>query len=104
MATRPATAPEHTPRMVGFLWCIHSRIVQVNPAQAVAVFVTTNALAASPLAATALPALKPNQPNHNKPVPAIMRGRLCGGFISLGNPLRFPANKHTARPEAPEQI
>ena len=38
------------------------------------------AWAATPLAASAEPALKPTQPNHRMPVPSIVSGRLCGGI------------------------
>ena len=38
-------------------------------AAAAAVLVTMKAFAARPLAATADPALKPNQPNHRRPAP-----------------------------------
>ena len=31
-----------------------------------------------PLAASALPALKPNQPNHSRPAPSRTNGTLCG--------------------------
>src|SRR4029453_4834371 len=40
--------------------------------------VVVNARAAEPLAATALPALKPNQPNHSRPAPSSVNGTLCG--------------------------
>ena len=39
-----------------------------------------NAWAAWSLAASAEPALKPNQPNHRMPVPRSVNGRLCGGM------------------------
>ena len=79
MATIPATAPETIPRVVGRPLHIHSNNAQLKPAAAVAVLVTTKALVASPLAASALPALKPKHPNHNKPAPKTVKGILCIG-------------------------
>src|SRR4030095_8982281 len=64
MTTRPATAPEQKPRMVGLPRVIHSRSGPTQQAIAVAIVVVMNALAATPSAATALPALKPYQPTH----------------------------------------
>ena len=42
------------------------------------------ATAATPLAASAEPPLKPAQPNHRMPVPIIVIGRLCGGIGVCG--------------------
>ena len=47
-------------------------------------WVATNAETASPLAASALPALKPNHPNHSRPAPIKVIVRLCGGIGSCG--------------------
>ena len=47
-------------------------------AAAAAMFVLTNACAARPLAPRADPALKPNQPNHRRPVPSMLSGSECG--------------------------
>ncbi len=38
----------------------------------------TKASAAMPLAASALPALKPNQPNQSRPAPSSVNGTLWG--------------------------
>jgi hypothetical protein len=46
-----------------------SKNIHDNPAAAAAVFVVAKADTERELAAPADPALKPNQPNHNKPVP-----------------------------------
>src|SRR5574341_843289 len=78
IATSPATAPLAAPSTVGFPRYAHSTNIQVNAAEAVAVFVTTNALVASAPDATALPALKPNHPNHSNEAPSTVSGRLCG--------------------------
>ena len=56
--------------------------------------VLSSAWAASPLAASAEPALNPAQPNHRMPVPRIVSGRLCGCMPSLGQPLRLPRMMH----------
>src|SRR5918992_4213769 len=78
MATRPATAPEAAPSTVGLPRVIHSVNIQPSAAAAAPVFVARNALTARPLASSALPALKPNQPNHSRPAPITVIGRLCG--------------------------
>ena len=52
--------------------------------------VVTKALPASPLAARALPALKPNQPNQSRPAPSTANGRLCGGEE---RPTRLPSSR-----------
>src|SRR5918911_700607 len=78
MATRPATAPEAAPRTVGLPRVIHSVNIQPSAAAAAPVLVARNALAARALASSALPALKPNQPNHSRPAPMTVIGRLCG--------------------------
>src|SRR3989454_6885794 len=78
MATRPATAPEAAPSTVGLPRVSHSVNIQPSAAAAAPVFVAVNALTASPLASSALPALKPNQPNHSRPAPITVIGRLCG--------------------------
>src|SRR5438094_342798 len=78
MATRPATAPEAAPSTVGLPRVAHSVNIQPSAAADAPVLVARNALAASPLASSALPALKPNQPNHSSPAPITVIGRLCG--------------------------
>ena len=60
------------PRLVGRCWCHHSISIHVSAPAAAAVCVVANARPATwPAtgcsAATALPALKPNQPNHSRP-------------------------------------
>src|SRR5262245_9503637 len=84
MATRPATAPEIAPSALGRPRVIHSAASQPIVAVAAAKYVATNALAASPFDASALPALKPNQPTHRRHAPMKLRTRLCGGIGSLG--------------------
>ena len=67
MATRPATAPHAAPTALNFLWWTYWARTQVTVAAAAAVLVATNVVDARPLAASAEPALKPNQPNHSRP-------------------------------------
>src|SRR4030095_9752561 len=79
-ATSPATAPEAAPSTVGLPRELHSVNIHASAAAAVAVFVVMNAWAARPLAASALPALNPNQPNQSRLAPMTVSGRLCGGM------------------------
>src|SRR4030043_709941 len=78
IATSPATAPDARPSTVGFFVCIHSVNIHDIAAMAVAVLVLINAAPASPFAATAEPALNPNQPNQRSPAPVMTRVKLLG--------------------------
>src|ERR1700742_2494601 len=69
IATSPATAPEIPPSALGFPLRIHSATSQPHAAAAAPKCVATNALVARLLAASAAPALNPNQPTHNKHAP-----------------------------------
>ena len=80
IATSPATAPEAAPSTVGLPRELHSVNIQARAAAAAAVLVVMKAWAASPLAASALPALNPNQPNQSRLAPITVNGRLCGGI------------------------
>src|SRR5262245_18662342 len=79
IATSPATAPEIAPSTLGFPLRTHSAPAHPITAAAVAKCVATNALVARLLAATALPALKPNQPTQSKQAPMKLNVTLCGG-------------------------
>ena len=57
------------PSTLGRLWIAHSTAIQPIAAPAVAICVTSMAMPALPLAATAEPALKPNQPSHSMLAP-----------------------------------
>src|SRR5438105_15914923 len=92
MTTRPATAPEQKPSKLGLPRTIHSAIGQTNEATAVAMVVVVNALAATPSAATALPALNPYQPTQSMPVPIMQSTMLCGAMCSLPKPIRLPTS------------
>jgi hypothetical protein len=76
MATSPATRPEHSPSSDGLRRTIHSPIIQLMAPAAAAMCVTSIARPARPSAATAEPALKPNQPTHSRPAPIIVMARL----------------------------
>src|ERR1051326_3525656 len=69
IATRPATAPDAAPSTEGLPLAIHSANIQPRAAAAVAICVTVIAMPARPFAATAEPALKPNQPTHSTEAP-----------------------------------
>src|SRR5664279_4203796 len=90
MATSPATAPDAAPSIDGLPLNIHSPNVHDNTAQAVARYVLMNASAAEPLASSADPALKPNQPNHSSDAPIMVIGRFAGAIDSLPKPMRLP--------------
>ena len=62
---------------------IHSANIQDSAAAAVANCVTTMAMPARPLAATAEPALKPNQPTHSSDAPITEKARLYGAMLSV---------------------
>src|SRR3989304_10556067 len=75
---------------------------QARAAEAAAVLVVTKATPAMPLAARALPLLKPNHPNQSSAVPRSVIGRLCGGIGSRGNPLLLPMTRQATRADMPE--
>src|SRR5262245_54775346 len=80
IATRPATAPDAAPSIVGLPLLIHSATIHPKAAKDAAVCVAMNALDASPPAPRADPALNPNQPTHNIAAPITAKGRLCGAI------------------------
>ncbi len=57
------------PSTLGFLCTSHSENIQASAAAAVAICVTVMAYPARPSAASAEPALKPNQPTHSSEAP-----------------------------------
>ncbi len=79
MATRPATAPEAAPSIVGDPLTIHSPSIHASVAAAVASSVLANTSVAKPLASRFDPTLKPNQPTHSSAEPIMTMGTLCGG-------------------------
>src|SRR5512139_172531 len=102
MATSPATQPDAAPRTVGFPRWNHSAKVHERVAAAAAMWVATNADVDSSPAASALPALKPNQPNQRMAAPRTVIGRLWGAMLSVPKPLRFPTTRAAARALTPE--
>src|SRR5262249_58048301 len=85
-ATSPATAPDAAPSTVGFPRELHSVSIHPSAAAAEAVFVVVNADAARPLAPSALPALKPNQPNHSRLAPMTVIARLSRAIPRCPSP------------------
>src|SRR4051812_40655129 len=101
IATRPATAPDAAPRVVGLPNLSCSTSSQPRIAAAVATVVVVNATPATWLAPRAEPALKPYQPNHSRLAPSSTNGTLCGRPGSRGQPTRLPSTIASARPAAP---
>src|SRR5919106_6874288 len=93
IATRPATAPMAAPSTEGVPRCSQDRVTQVSAAIAAAVLVVTKAVAASPLAPSADPALNPNQPNQRSPAPRTVIGTSCGSVAGAISPVRRPMNR-----------
>src|SRR4051812_6904455 len=83
-ATRPTTIAVAQPTAVGFLSRSMSRKVHATSVPAGASMVVAKASAAIPFAASALPALNPNQPNHSSPAPSSVNGTLCGSSDDEG--------------------
>ena len=79
IATRPTTAPIQNPSALTFLPFVTSKSTHDKPAAAAATWVVEKAVTANEEAPTAEPALNPNHPNHNKPVPNKTYGMLAGG-------------------------
>src|SRR5262245_43327886 len=102
IATSPATAPAAAPSTLGLPFCTQLIVIQVIAAIAVATCVTTNAEVASDPLARALPALKPNQPNHNREAPKTTMVASCGSSGSSPNPRRLPSTTAATSAEIPE--
>src|SRR5690348_12669763 len=101
MPTRPTTSPVAAPTAVALPVRIRSRPTQVRSAVAAAVLVLVNASAAKPLAASAEPALNPNQPNQRRPAPRRTIGTLCG---TIGTRLKYflvPSMRAATNAETP---
>src|SRR5215467_10873485 len=78
MVASPATAPVSKPTNFGFFENTQSSISQTIAANEAATSVFTNASPVTAFTSSALPALKPYQPNQSNPVPSAMRGMLFG--------------------------
>src|SRR5512138_3516440 len=94
----PTTIPVAMPSGLGRP-SSQERSIQTRPAVAAEVFVVRRAFTATPLAASALPALKPNQPTQRSPAPSTVKGMLFGSIGDLPNPLRGPITMAKARAE-----
>ena len=101
-ATRPATAPEAPPSRLGLPLATFSASIQASAAAAVATKVLIMASAAVPLASSAEPALKPNQPTHSSAAPTSVMVSECGGIASLPKPTRLPTSRQPTKPAMPE--
>ena len=101
IAASPATLPVTIPSTEGRPARSHSIAIQVSAAVAAEICVTTSAIAALPLAPSALPALKPNQPTQSMPVPATVSVRLWGGIGVVGQPRRTPSTSATTSAATP---
>ena len=89
------------PSTLGLPFVSHSVNIQAKAAAAVAIWVTAIAMPARPSAATAEPALNPNQPTHSRDAPITVNVRLWGGMASLPYPVRLPSAIAAASPAMP---
>jgi len=76
--TNPPKNPLAIPIAVGLPRKIHSISIHVKPPAEAAIVVLTKAVVARELEESALPPLKPNQPNQSKPIPRRTNGTLWG--------------------------
>src|SRR5690242_14453571 len=95
-ATRPTTIAVAAPTAVGLPDRVASSNVHTTSVAAGASIVVTNASPAMGLAASALPALKPNQPNQSRPAPSSTNGTLCGTSEEEGYSCRLPTTTAAA--------
>src|SRR5438094_218333 len=84
MVASPATVPVTAPTSDGLPNLIHSVAIQTRVALAADRCVASIAMPASPFDASALPALKPNQPTHSIEAPTITIQGACGGRMPCG--------------------
>src|SRR5438093_8627113 len=104
IATSPATQPIEAPSTLGLPLCSQLIVSQVSAAIAAAVLVTTKAETASPFAASAEPALKPNQPNQSSAAPRTVIVASCGSIGSSSRPTRLPMIIAATRAENPDEM
>src|SRR2546428_466553 len=104
MATSPQTAPTAIPTADGFFFLTQSVSIQLTAAPAAARFVTTSAFTASSFALRALPALKPNHPNHSTEAPRITYGMLFGRLSRRSMPWRRPMTRAAATADTPAAV
>ncbi len=101
MVARPATTPVTMPTMLARPKRMRSSNAQTRPALEADMCVARSAMAASPLAASALPPLKPYQPTQSMPAPIMVMPGLWGGCRSLGKPSRGPTITAMTSAETP---
>ena len=101
MPTSPTTSPVAAPTAVILPPRDRSSSAHVTNAVAAAVLVFTKASVASPLAASADPALKPNQPNHSSPAPSRTIGTLWGASGTRRKSLRGPSIQAATSADTP---
>src|SRR5205085_1746975 len=88
--TSPTTSAVAQPTAVGFPDRAKSSSIQTTIVPIGARNVVANARPAIGPAASALPALNPNQPNHSSPAPRSVNGTLCGTIADDPCPVRGP--------------
>jgi len=98
IVARPATAPVRRPRNFGRPVRCQSIASQTIAANDAATSVLRNATAVVESTRNSLPALKPYQPNHSRPVPRATSGMLCAPPSS---PRRRPTYSTDARAATP---
>src|SRR3990170_3767279 len=101
LARSPVRAPVAAPTVVGRRCRSPSGISQPTMAAAAATCVFASAVAASPPAVRADPALKPNHPNHRIAAPMMTIGTLWGTKASFPYPLRRPSTMMAASAATP---
>src|SRR5205814_889838 len=101
MPTRPTARPVAAPTAVAFPVRNRSRHTHATNAVAAAVLVFVNASAASPFAASAEPALNPNQPNHKSPAPSSTSGTLWGTIAVRLKSFRGPSMRAATSADTP---
>src|SRR5713101_9815735 len=99
--TSPTTTPVAAPTAVTLPVRTRSQQAHVTSAVAAAVLVFVNATAARPFAASADPALNPNQPNHSSPAPSSTRGTLWGTMGTRLKSFRGPSIRAATSAENP---
>src|SRR5687767_9880038 len=101
---RPQIAPLIAAVVDGFFDLFHDSKIQTTADVTAPIWVTRNAFAAKAPDASALPALKPNQPNQSKDAPRTARGILCGTIISGPKFFRRPKTSAAAIEAKPADV
>src|ERR1700722_6403410 len=101
MVASPAMVPVTAPTRLGLPNDIHSITIHTKVAVAAERCVVSIAMPASALEASALPALKPNQPTQSSGAPTITIQGACGGRTDFGKSTRGLSIQATTRAETP---